>query len=94
MVKMKINYEKILTNLKTSLFLLGDNFKNGEIKSRIRKLIVDLESISLKEKKIKKINKINTISNSVNPKKSIQIIDELIKKEKENEEKFNDYKEF
>lgn len=91
---MKINYEKILINLKTSLFLLGDNFKNNDLKYKLKNLIFDIEKIKEKEKKSKKINKINTIVNSVNPKKSIELIDELIKKEREDEKKLNDNTEF
>jgi NADH/NAD ratio-sensing transcriptional regulator Rex len=90
---MKINYEKILINLKTSLFLLGDNFKNNDIKYKLKSLILEIDKIKEKEKKIKKTNKINTTVISVNPKRSIEVIDELIKKEIEDEKKLNDNKE-
>lgn len=81
---MKINYEKIIVNLKNSLILLGDNFKNQNIKIKIKNLIYEIEDIIKKEQKQKnkfeeKIS-INFISN--NPKKSIELIDDLIEREK------------
>jgi hypothetical protein len=91
---MKSNYEKIILNLKNCLFLLGDNFKNIDLKFKIKRIILDIEKINKKQEKNNKKNKININFNSNNPKKSVEIIDELIKKENENEKKLNDDTEF
>ena len=79
---MKTNYDKIKNYLKICLFELGDNFKNSNIKNKIKILIMDIEDVKNKQNKLKK-QKESTINNiiSKNPQKSIEIIDKMIQEE-------------
>jgi hypothetical protein len=81
---MKIDYDKIISNLKTSIILFGENFKNQNIKNKIRNIIIELEDIKKKEKKInkQKQNNLNINFNSKDPKKSLELIDKLVEEEK------------
>lgn len=82
---MKINYEKIIVNLKNSLNLLGDNFKNQNIKIKIKNIIYDIEDIIKKQERKQKNKfeeKISINFNSNDPKKTLEILDDLIEREK------------
>ena len=91
---MKVNYDKIILNLKNSILLFGDNFKHQNIKNKIRNIIFELEEINKKQNKIKKEQKNNSNINfnSKDPKKSLELIDKLLEEEKNEQNSSNEYR--
>jgi hypothetical protein len=91
---MKTDYDKIILNLKKSIFLFGESFKNQNIKNKIKNIILEIEDIKKKEVKIKKQkNNLNlTLNNSKDPKKSIELIDNMIEEEKNEQNSFDEYR--
>jgi len=85
MVNMTPNYEKIIYYLNLAYANCGDSFKAEDIKHSIKLLISNVNQLDIKNKnKIKKQQQeVNKPGNKYKyPVESIQVIDEMIEKEK------------